>query len=91
MKCILMPPQDLEKVGWFQSRKKQKVNECFDKKNHGLVNWWIDVTNKIMIYMKSSNTIENCTFKEKSFPNGLLLEQQGWKLCSSKSKCNKYT
>ena len=66
VKCILMPPQDLEKVGWFQSRKKQKVNECFDKKNHGLVNWWIDVTNKIIIYIKSSNTIENCTFNEKS-------------------------
>ena len=60
------PPQDLEKVGCFNPEKKQKVNECFDKKNHGLVNWWIDVTNNIMIYMKSSNTIEKCTFSEKS-------------------------
>ena len=31
-------PQDLEKVGWFQSRKKQKVNEYFDKEIRGMVN-----------------------------------------------------
>ena len=24
VKCILMPPQDLEKVGWLKSRKSKK-------------------------------------------------------------------
>ena len=38
VKCILRPSQDLEKVRGFQSREK-KVNEYFDKKNRGLVNW----------------------------------------------------
>ena len=31
VKSILMPPQDLEKVGWFQSRKNNKyLNKYFD-------------------------------------------------------------
>ena len=51
VKCILKTPQDLEKVGWFQSRKKQKGNEYFYKKNSWigeLVNWWHeqDIRNK---------------------------------------------
>ena len=45
VKCILRPPRDLKKVGWFQSRKK--VNEYFSKKHHVLVNSWIDFTNKM--------------------------------------------
>ena len=32
-KCILMPPQDLEKVGWFQSRKNNKWIDISIKKN----------------------------------------------------------
>ena len=37
------------RTGWMISiQKKQKVNEYFDKKIRGLVNWWIDVTNKIV-------------------------------------------
>ena len=32
----------------FNPVKKQKINKYFNKKNHGFVNWWIDVTNKIM-------------------------------------------
>jgi hypothetical protein len=30
---FLMPPQDLEKVGRFQSRKNQQINKCFVKKS----------------------------------------------------------
>ena len=34
--------------GWTISiQKKQWINKYFDKKNRGLVNWGIDVTNKI--------------------------------------------
>ena len=45
VKCNLMPKQDLKKFGLFQSKKKRQMNILIEK-NRGLVNWWIDVTNK---------------------------------------------
>ena len=42
VKCILIPPQELEKVGWFQSRKKNNkwINMAIKKSWIGeLVNW----------------------------------------------------
>ena len=38
VKCVLKPPQDLKKVGRFQSRKN-KVNKYFNNK---IVDWWIE-------------------------------------------------
>ena len=37
VKCILMPPQDLEKVGWFQSIKNNKYFNISIKINCGLM------------------------------------------------------
>jgi hypothetical protein len=56
VKCILMPPQDLDKVGWFQSRK---INKYFNKKICGLGNWGIDVTNN------ASSELCHICFEEK--------------------------
>ena len=42
VKCILIPPQDLEKVGWFQSRKKNICNYVYINRYlwiGELVNW----------------------------------------------------
>ena len=45
VKCILMPPQDLEKFGWFRSRKNN-INIWIKQ----IVDWGIDDTNKIYTY-----------------------------------------
>ena len=44
----------------------------------------------IYILAKQFHGRKSYKTRESTFPNGLLVEQQGWKLCSSKSKCNKY-
>ena len=64
---------------------KDKVHDCYLSRKP------CDDNEKPCIYSSTDSELDMMieTAMEESFPNGLLVEHQGWKLVSSKSKCKK--